>query len=316
MAASVHSGPGRSVLLAHLSLVAVTLVWGTTFVIVKESLASVSPLLFNLLRMTLAFLALLLLNGRSLRGVSRRELQFSAGAGLLLGLGYQFQTAGLARTTPSKSAFLTGLVVVLVPLLSALPRVAPPDADRPGFAAFAGAALAFAGVILLTSQPGAGHALLAGLGVGEWLTLICALAFSAHLLTLGHAATNMSARRLGTLQIGFAVLTMLLTLPLGGRPVFHLNATVVLALTITSLLATAFAFTVQSWAQGLLPASHTALIFTLEPVFAWLTSILFLGEGLGRRALGGAALILCGILVAQLGPTSKLKPPLLHSVEG
>jgi drug/metabolite transporter (DMT)-like permease len=306
----------RPTLLAHLSLIAVTLVWGTTFVLVKSALSSVSPLLFNLLRMSLAFAALAILNARTLRGLTRRELQLSAVAGLFLGLGYQFQTAGLALTTPSKSAFLTGLVVVIVPLLCALPRVTPPGTARPGLAAFTGAALAFAGVILLTSQPNAAHSLLAGMGLGEWLTLICALAFAAHLLTLGHAAGDTSPRRLGTLQIGFAALTMLLTLPLDHHPHLHLNSTVILALAVTSLLATAFAFTVQSWAQHHLPASHTALIFTLEPVFAWLTSILFLGEGLGRRALAGAALILCGILIAQLGPTSKGTPPLLHSVEG
>lgn len=316
MSLETERGGRRHVVLAHVSLVVVTLVWGTTFVVVKAALADVSPLVFNLLRMLLAFAVLALLNLRSLRGVSRREIQFSAGAGLLLGLGYQFQTAGLALTTPSKSAFLTGLVVVLVPLLSALPGVAPPDTAKPGFKAFSGAALAFAGVVLLTAEPGAGRSLLAGLEMGEWLTLICALAFAAHLITLGHAASTMSARRLGTLQIGFAALTMLITLPLGGHPALHFNGTVVLALVVTAVLGTAFAFTVQSWAQQLLPSSHTALIFTLEPVFAWLTSIIFVGERLGARALGGAGLILCGILVAQLGPTSGQKPPILHSVEG
>ena len=291
------------VLLAHLSLVLVTLVWGTTFVLVKAALSSVTPLLFNLLRMSLAFAALLAVNGRSLRGLTRAELRLGAIAGLLLALGYQFQTSGLAHTTPSKSAFLTGLVVVIVPLLSVIPGVAPPGSARPGFKVFSGAALAFAGVALLTSQPGAGHALLSGLGLGEWLTLGCAAAFAAHLLALGHGARSMSARRLGTLQIGFAALAMLVTLPLGGRPALHLTPTVLLALAVTSILATAAAFTIQSWAQQHLPASHTALIFTLEPVFAWLTSLLFFGEGLSRRASLGALLILGGILVAEHGPT-------------
>jgi drug/metabolite transporter (DMT)-like permease len=120
-----------------------------------------------------------------------------------------------------------------------------------------------------------------------------------------------TARRLGTLQIGFAALVMLVTLPLGGRVYFHSAPIVWVALGVTALLATAAAFTIQSWAQQLLPASHTALIFTLEPVFAWLTSLLFFGEQLGRRALLGAALILAGIVLAELRPTSRGKSQLL-----
>jgi drug/metabolite transporter (DMT)-like permease len=136
--------------------------------------------------------------------------------------------------------------------------------------------------------------------LGEWLTLACAVAFAAHLLTLAHAAPQLSARRLGTLQIAFAAIFMLLTLPLGGRPTLHLTPISVIALAITALLATAAAFTIQSWAQQILPPTHTALILTLEPVFAALTSLLFFHERFGPRELLGAALILAGILLAEL----------------
>ncbi|MGA8939932.1 MAG: DMT family transporter, partial [Acidobacteriaceae bacterium] len=135
--------------------------------------------------------------------------------------------------------------------------------------------------------------------------------FAAHLLMLARAAPRVSARRLGTLQIGFAAVVMLVTLPLGGRPHFHGTAMVWIALGVTAVLATAAAFTIQSWAQQHLPASHTALIFTLEPVFAWLTSLLFFGEQMGRRALVGAGLILAGILLAELRPTSRGRSQLL-----
>jgi drug/metabolite transporter (DMT)-like permease len=137
------------------------------------------------------------------------------------------------------------------------------------------------------------------------------VAFAAHLLVLARAAPVVSARRLGTLQIGFAAVVMLVTLPLGGRWVFHSSRMLWIALAVTALLATAAAFTIQSWAQQHLPASHTALIFTLEPVFAWLTSLLFFGEQLGRRAMLGAGLILAGIILAELRPTSRGKEQLL-----
>ena len=309
---------------AHLLLFAVVLVWGATFSLVKAALGEVSPLLFNLLRMTLAFVILIAVNHRSLRGLTRRDLRLGAAAGLFLGVGYQFQTTGLSYTTASKSAFITGLVVVIVPLLSAIPGVRPHSGPNGagevatlGVDVYAGALLAFAGLVRLTTPPGSGRDLLAGLGLGEWLTLICAIAFAAHLLTLARVVPHpgetalRTARRLGTLQIGFAALTLLLSLPLGGSPHFHSSPVVWLALAVTALLATAAAFTIQSWAQQHIPASHTALIFTLEPVFAWITSLLLLGERLGARALLGAGLILAGILVSELRPTSRARSALL-----
>ena len=290
----------RHNLLAHILLIAVVLVWGCTFPLVKSALNDISPLLFNLLRMMLAALVLLALNSKELRGLTRAEIRLCVTAGLFLALGYSFQTSGLAHTTPSKSAFLTGLVVVLVPILSLLPRVAPPTAPKPNTIVFLGAVTAFIGLILLTSAPGTGAQILSGMHLGEWLTLACAVAFAAHLLTLAHAAPQLSARRLGTLQIAFAAIFMLFALPLGGLPQLHLTRIAILALAITALLATAAAFTIQSWAQQILPPTHTALILTLEPVFAALTSLLFFHERFGPRELLGATLILAGILLAEL----------------
>jgi drug/metabolite transporter (DMT)-like permease len=265
--------------------------------------------------MVLAFVVLVLIDsltgGRSLRGLSRRDLTLGAGAGLFLALGYQFQTSGLNHTTPSKSAFLTGLVVVIVPLLSAIPGVATDNAMRPTLDTYLGALLAFAGLILLTTPPGSGAAIFSGIGLGEMLSLLCAVAFAAHLLTLSHAAPVVSARRLGTLQIGFAAVFMLVTLPFGGRLIFHSSRVVWIALAVTAVLGTAAAFTIQSWAQQHLPASHTALLVTLEPVFAWLTSLLFFGERLGNRAMLGAGLILAGIVMAELRPTSRRRMAVL-----
>jgi drug/metabolite transporter (DMT)-like permease len=298
-------------LTAHLLLLAVVLVWGTTFSLVKSALAHTTPLLFNLLRMALAFVALLCINASTLRGLRRHDVRLGALTGFFLALGYQLQTTGLARTTPTKSAFLTGLVVVIVPLLSAIPGVSPAGTLKPTLDTYLGAVLAFLGLLLLTDPSGTGWAVFSGLGLGELLSLACAFAYAGHLLMLARAAPQAgaaswpSARRLGTLQIGFAALVMLVTLPLGGRPTLHSAPVLWIAVAVTAIFATAAAFTIQSWAQQHLPASHTALIFTLEPVFAWLTSLLFFGERLGTRAMLGAGLILAGILLAELRPTSR-----------
>jgi drug/metabolite transporter (DMT)-like permease len=287
--------------LAHLLLLAVVAIWGATFALVKDALEDVSPLLFNLLRMTLAFLALAAVNHRHLRNLSRRTLFSGLVVGVFLAAGYQFQTSGLARTTPAKSAFITGLVVVFVPLFTAIPILRPAGTHPPRWNTALGAIGAFAGLLLLTTPAGTRlNEIFSAISLGDLLTLACAIAFAGHLLALAHTSPGLPAAQLATLQIGFAAIVMAITLPLGGPRHLSLTPRLLVALAVTSLLATAAAFTIQSWAQQHLPPTHTAILLTLEPVFAWLTSLLFFHEHLGPRSLAGAALILIGIACIEL----------------
>ena len=287
--------------LAHILLLAVVFVWGTTFVLVKDALQDASPLLFNLLRMTLAFFALAAINQRQLRHINRRALTASIIVGVFLAAGYQFQTAGLALTTPAKSAFITGLVVVFVPLFTLIPALRSSNTPKPRWTTAIGALLAFSGLLLLTTPTGTSFQnLFTNIGLGDLLTLGCAIAFAAHLLSLAHTSHHVPTAQLATLQIGAAALIMALTLSIGGTPHLSLTPRLVIALAVTSLLATAAAFTIQSWAQQHLPPTHTALLITLEPVFACLTSYFILHEHLGRRSLLGATLILAGIATTEL----------------
>ncbi len=287
--------------LAHILLLAVVFVWGTTFVLVKDALQDASPLLFNLLRMTLAFFALAAINQRQLRHINRRALTASIIVGVFLAAGYQFQTAGLALTTPAKSAFITGLVVVFVPLFTLIPALRSSNTPKPRWTTAIGALLAFSGLLLLTTPTGTSFQnLFTNIGLGDLLTLGCAIAFAAHLLSLAHTSHHVPTAQLATLQIGAAALIMALTLSIGGTPHLSLTPRLIIALAVTSLLATAAAFTIQSWAQQHLPPTHTAILLTLEPVFACLTSYLILHEHLGSRSLLGATLILAGIATTEL----------------
>src|ERR1700722_11100290 len=139
---------------AYLLMTFVVAVWGSTFVVVKGALADATPAAFNLARMVLAFLVLAVAYHRSWHGIRRDQLATGALVGLCLAARYQFQTTVLVRTTPSKSAFITGLVVVLVPLFSSIPALRPPGAHPPRWNAYFGAALAFAGILLLTAPAG------------------------------------------------------------------------------------------------------------------------------------------------------------------
>jgi drug/metabolite transporter (DMT)-like permease len=291
--------------LAHLLLLAVVIIWGATFVLIKDALQDASPLLFNLLRMTLAFIALAIVNLRQLRSIKRQSIVSGLIVGIFLAAGYQFQTTGLAHTTAAKSALITGLVVVFVPLFTALPVLRPSGTPPQRWTSAVGAILSFSGLLLLTTPAGTSwQNLFRSIGLGDLLTLFCAIAFAAHLLALAHASRAVPTAQLATLQIGSAALLMAITLPLGGRPHLALTPRLVTALAITSLLATATAFTIQSWAQQYLPPTHTAILLALEPVFACITAFLVLHEHLGRRSLCGAALILTGMAFIELFPSN------------
>lgn len=296
---------------AYLLMLFVVAVWGSTFVVIKGALADATPAAFNLVRMSLAFLLLAAAYHRSWRGIRRGDLVAGAVVGFFLAAGYQFQTTGLARTTPSKSAFITGLMVVLVPLFSSIPAIRPPGAHPPRWNVYTAAALAFIGILLLTAPPGdARHSAgLAGLlpdlssiNVGDVLTFGCAIAFALHCIALSHVSPRISFQPLALLQVGFSAVFMAISLPLIERPHIHFTPRLIVALIVAAALATAAAFSIQSWAQSILPSTHIALLLTFEPVFAWITSFLFMGERLGLRPAIGALLILVGIVLTELVP--------------
>ncbi len=301
---------------AYVLMIFVVAVWGSTFVLVKGALADATPAAFNLARMTLAFALLAAAYHRAWRGIRMRDVGAGALVGLFLAAGYQFQTTGLARTTPSKSAFITGLVVVLVPLLSAIPGLRPPGAHVPRWNAYMGAGLAFAGIVLLTAPAAAhgraSHSVAGGLAAllpdissinfGDVLTLGCAVGFAFHCLALSHISPRIAFQPLALLQVGFCAAFMALSLPMIEHPQVHWTMRLMVALAIAAALATAAAFSIQSWAQSVLPSTHIALLLTLEPVFAWITSFLFMGERLGLRPASGGLLILAGIALTEVVP--------------
>jgi len=285
-------------------------IWGSTFVLIKSALADATPAAFNLIRMSFAFVLLGIAYHRAWRTIRRSQIAAGALVGLCLAAGYQFQTIGLVRTTPSKSAFITGLVVVLVPLFSITPALRPPGAHSPRWNAFLGAALAFLGILLLTAPPAATTnsnlaALLpdfSSMNLGDILTFGCSIAFAFHCIALGHVSPRISFQPLAILQVGFCALFMAISLPFIEHPHVHFSPRLITALLIAAALATAAAFSIQSWAQSILPTTHTALILTLEPVFAWITSFLVTGERLGMIPAIGALLILAGIALTELIP--------------
>jgi drug/metabolite transporter (DMT)-like permease len=280
---------------AHLLLLAATFVWGTTFIVIKSALADSSPLVFNAVRMAFAALALCAIFFRQLRTLPAGALRAGFQIGTLLWLGYEFQTVGLLYTSASKSAFLTGVSVVLVPLFLAI--FWRRHINR---YTLAGVCAAWIGLYLLCVPPAQGLSF-ASLNRGDLLTLGCAIAFAFEIIVLGRGAQHYGFAHLVPIEISVCALWMLISVPIADRHGFiRFTPAVLWAIAVTALLGTVACFIVQAWAQRFTPPTHTALIFSLEPVFAGLTSYVVLGERLGARALLGAALILLGVLASEL----------------
>jgi drug/metabolite transporter (DMT)-like permease len=272
---------------AELLLVVTTFIWGSTFVIVKGALADAPPFPFIAMRFVLAGMLMLLVMARG--RFEREAILPSLLLGVALFAGYAFQTCGLVFTTPSKSAFITGFSVILVPLI-ALFQGHPLRVGNAG-----GAGLGLLGLYFLVLPSGMG-----AVNRGDWLTLLGAFSFAVHIVLVGNYTRRVSFLRLAPGQILTVGFIAILAVPLGPARILHWTGRLLFAVVVTAIFATAFAFGAQVWAQQYTPPAHTALIFALEPVFAALTSLVVTGERLGAKGLLGSALVLAGMVISEI----------------
>ena len=284
---------------AELALGFNPVIWGATFVLNKGALHGISPVLFLAMRFTVATAALAVLFRGRWKGraggaprVTAKRVATAAVIGLLLFAAYVLQTVGLQYTTAPKSAFLTGLSIVMVPLLAALVyRI------RPRIWEVAGVLAATLGMGLMTLEGPIGS-----ISRGDLLTLGCAVAFAAHIVATGHFAGQIGYEVLSFAQAGAAAVAAWSLVRWVETPRIQWQPMVVWAILIGGLLCTALAFTIQAWAQRYTTSTRTALIYALEPVVAWITSYFLAGEGLSGQAAAGAALILSGVLLVEMKP--------------
>ncbi len=286
----------------ELALIVVTLVWGASFVLVKSTLDHISTWLFLATRFSVATIVLLLFFGRRVvapQSARRAAMQVGLWAGLCLAAGYCFQTFGLRYTTPSKSAFITGLTSALVPFFALLVyRKAPHPSE------VMGVTVATVGLGLLTMPSGA-----LAIGYGDAISLCCTIAFAGHILLLGRSSPAIPYELLSITQVAVTALLCWVMAGWAEVPYGTLNVRVAGAILFTGILCTAIPFTVQAWAQQHTTATRTALIFAFEPVSAVMTSYAMDGERLSARGAWGAFLILAGVLAVELKPTGPAKHP-------
>ncbi|CAM3893214.1 DMT family transporter [Mesobacillus zeae] len=286
-------------LAADFSLLMVALVWGATFVLVQNAIAFLEPFSFNFVRFALAavllFLWLFLFERTQLTKASVPLLKSGFILGLLLFIGYAFQTMGLELTSSSKTGFITGMSVVMVPLFSIVYF-----RQRLGFNALAGVIAAAAGLYFMTMTD------INSLNLGDGLVFICAIAFALHIVMTGKFSSQYPALLLTTVQIStVAVLSGISSFLFEGwenafNPKVLLSGSVLSALLITSILATAAAFLIQTNFQKHTTATRVALIFAMEPVFAAVTGYLWAGDRLSYSAIFGCCMIFAGMILAEM----------------
>ena len=289
----------RTSLLAALALLSVTAMWGSTFFLIRDLLDRVPVLDYLAVRFAIASVALFLIAPGAVRRLSRPSLRNAIVLGLLYGVAQILQTAGLVHTPASVSGFVTGTYVVATPLFAALllrSRITP--------ATWGAVALAMGGLAVLS---------LTGLsvGYGQAITFVAALLYALHIVGLGAWSTAGETMGMAIVQLVMITLVAFVaTVPDG----LVLPATTAdwLSVVYMALFAGALAMVAQTWAQAHLPPTRTAIIMSMEPVFAALFAVLLGGETATGRMLVGGLMVLTAMLVVELAPRRRIEAEVQH----
>jgi drug/metabolite transporter (DMT)-like permease len=278
-----------------LALVAVTAVWGVTFVQVKDALALYPLFAFLAVRFAISTAVLAPFAWRSVRRLSRRAVAAASVVGLLLALAYGLQTAGLELTTVASTGFITGMYVVFTPLLAlALWKTRVPPS------AWAGVTLSLVGLLLLSGVPGGSLA-------GNLLVLGNAVAQSGQITAMERLAPRHDPRALTFLQMAVCFVGFSVIAGASGQLEVPHGRTVWAALLVTGVFAGALGYLVATWVQARTTAARAALVFTLEAPFAALFGVLLADEVLGWLGWLGCGVMLTGIVLAEPAAAATLR---------
>jgi drug/metabolite transporter (DMT)-like permease len=275
---------------AELTLLVLSFFWGITFPLVKIALDFCSPFLFLSIRFALGTFIIWLVYSKKISFIDKATLKAGIILGILLFLGFAFQTVGLKYTAASKSAFITGLFVILVPPLSVLIV-----REKPKLFSVIGVGLAISGLWLMTRPKGSEF------NFGDLLTLFCAISFSFHVIYVQIYNKIFEFEKLVFVQLLTTTVLCIPSMFLFETMKLVYDPNLLLAILVTALFATALGIAIQNRMQKDTTATKASVIYTMEPVFAAIFSYLILGEILGLVSIFGAGLILSGMLCSELG---------------
>lgn len=274
---------------ADLALLAVTLAWGSSFVLTKNALDHIATFNFLAIRFILAAIVSAIIFYKNIIKADKNSIKYGMMIGAILFTGYALQTTGLQYTSASKSGFITGFSVVIVPVLSALLLKIKPNKY-----AVIGVVCAILGLGFLTLDSSL------SLNSGDLLTLIASFMFALHIITVGKYTVAVDSITMAIVQIGtVGVLSLIFSFAIE-QPILPTGKEIWIPMFILSIVCTSVAFIVQNVMQKFTSPTHTALIYSGEPVFSAIFAYFVSNEILTRRAIFGCALILAGMIISEL----------------
>ncbi len=276
---------------AELALVAVTVVWGLTFSLVKKTLYTLSPFTFMAYRFGLAFLVMLAASPRGIRRLDRSVLAAGSLLGVFLYGAYSFQTIGLQHTSAGNAGFITGLFVVFVPVLSTLILK-----KKPRLTNLVSVVVAVVGLGFLSLQPGLRT------NAGDLLVLACAFTYSMHIIFMDRYVQEHDLALLTLVQMGVVAILQTASALAFEDVSFPRGWFAWSTIAICGVFASSLAFFIQAWAQRHLSPVRTSVVLIMEPVFSVLFGMILLGERLSWRGWLGCGLILAGMLITEMRP--------------
>ncbi len=279
---------GNKSLMADLSLLIVTIIWGSGFVATKNALDTVSPFSIMTLRFTLACILMCLIFFKHIIKINKSDIKAGCIIGFFLFMGFATQTVGLQYTTAGKQAFLTGTNVVMVPFI-----YWGVSGKRPDIYNLISAFLCLLGIFLLTFDG------TLNINLGDILTLICALFFACHVVSVGYFAEKHDPIILTSLQFLVAAILSLISMFIFGGAPGSLSKNGIIPVLYLAIFSTLIAFLIQNVAQKYTTSTHTAIILSLEAVFGSILSSLLLGESFTYKMLIGCTIILIAIITAE-----------------
>ena len=291
----------RTAALATLALLAMTACWGSTFFLIKDLSDRISALDFLAVRFPIATVVLFLIFPRAVAALSPAARRRAVVLGSLYAAGQILQTIGLAHTAASVSGFITGMYVVCTPLLAAVLL-----RTRINALTWLAVLLAIGGIAVLSLDPAN-----LGLGYGETLTLIAAVIYAAHIVGLGAWSTPAEAMGMSIIQLAvISVICLLGAAPDGVE--LPSNGQDWLAMLYMAIFAGALAMAGQTWAQAHLSPTRSAIIMSMEPVFAAFFAVLAGGESLTGRLFAGGAMVVGAMLIVEMVPRRKIEAEVTH----
>lgn len=292
---SINKGNTRKIL-AGAGLILTTIIWGSSFVVMKNSVDLIPPCYLLALRFTVAAVCMLAVFWPQNKGMSRKDIQYGAILGIFLFTSYVFQTYGLKYTTASKNAFITTLYVIIVPFLHwAFNR------KRPSGRNLVAAVLAVIGLALLSLEGDM------GINLGDFLTLICGIFFAVHIVFIDRYTEEHSPVRLTTMQmITSAVLGWILAPALDGKmDMGILNTSLILGLLYLGIFSTMIGFLLQNVGQKYLSPNTSSILLSFESVFGLTFSVILLGDHLTAKLLLGCAMMFGAVIISEYNPKKK-----------